>query len=265
MLMLLFVLLAFACFQRRWWVAGLLCLGLAAHVKLIALILAPVLALWLVRQMGWRGALARGLAAFVVVLPISWLLYAPLGGWATLPRNLQERNLYVANSLQHVLYRWVVTPDWPNSVRRFVLITGPTWLSVAIAFVTPALLFGFRPGSWGRARAPLPQPLLWRTALIVVLLYLLLGSFWFQAWYVTWALALAALRPASALARWVLPWLSFGALASQAVNDYFPFVMAPLLGPDVRVALVVAIIWVPAVLAGLILLWQAAMCTSLKT
>ena len=252
MWMLLFWLLAFRALQRRWWVVGCVCLGLAVQVKLISLLLAPVFGLWLVRQLGWRGAIGRGLAALAIVLPLSWLLYAPLGGWATLPRNLHERNLYVANSLQHVLLRWVHSPAWPTSVQRFMLITGPTLLSAALAVVTPLLLFGFRPSAWGRARVALREPVLWRTATMVVLLYLLLGSFWFQAWYVTWALALAALIPASALARWVLPWLTWGALASQVLQDYLPFVSDPPLEPGVRVALVVAMIWLPALVAGMV-------------
>ena len=91
MLMLLLMLVALLLFQRQRWLLGLLALALAAHVKLTALLLLPVLGLWLARRCGWRRALRISGVAGALALVLSWLLYAPLGGWATLPRMLGER------------------------------------------------------------------------------------------------------------------------------------------------------------------------------
>ena len=90
-LMLVFVLLAIWLGQRDRWVLALLALFAAAHVKLTALVLLPVLCLWLAQRLGWVRAIGVTLGSIATALPISFALYAPLGGWATLPRNLYER------------------------------------------------------------------------------------------------------------------------------------------------------------------------------
>ncbi len=102
MLMLALQLAGLWLLQRRRWLGGLLVLVLAAHVKLTVMVLAPVVGLWVVRQLGWRRALLYWLSWSCAGLLISWLLYAPLGGWETLPRMLSERARYVANSFHHV-------------------------------------------------------------------------------------------------------------------------------------------------------------------
>ena len=57
MLMLVLILAAVLLFQRQRWLLGLLALALAAHVKLTALLLLPVLGLWLARRCGWWRAI----------------------------------------------------------------------------------------------------------------------------------------------------------------------------------------------------------------
>ena len=126
MVMLLFVLASFWSLQRRWWLAALLLLVLAAHVKLTALTLTPLYGLWLVRQLGWRHALGYAAVAALLGLAISWLLYAPFGGWATLPRMLEERQRYVALSPHHVLYRILYELGWDAALTRNLTIHWPT-------------------------------------------------------------------------------------------------------------------------------------------
>ena len=104
MLMLVLMLAAVLLFQRQRWLLGLLALALAAHVKLTALLLLPVLGLWLARRCGWWRAIRISSVAGVLALALSWLLYAPLGGWATLPRMLGERVRLIANSPAFVVY-----------------------------------------------------------------------------------------------------------------------------------------------------------------
>ena len=75
--------------------------------------------------------------------------------------------------------------------------------------------------------------------------YLLVGSFWFQHWYVLWALAPAVLLPDSHLTRTTLPWLAFGALSSNVIMS---FLLATLLKTEPRIFRYISevtIVWGP--------------------
>jgi hypothetical protein len=62
--------------------------------------------------------------------------------------------------------------------------------------------------------------LLWRGSAAVTLAYLLIGSFWFQHWYLLWVLAPAALLPANRWALTFLPAYCLGALWSDLANIF---------------------------------------------
>ena len=191
--MLVLLLLMFWAFQRHFWLAGLLMFVLAAHVKLTVFILAPVMGLWLVRQIGWRRTLLRGATALAIALPLSWLLYAPLGGWGTLPRMLHERSSLVANSPWHLIYQVLsVNHRWPKTTVHSLVIYASTFLFGAAALAICLTRFGY----WRRNLAQvIDDKALWSTATLVTVIYLAVGSFWFQHWYVLWVLAIAALLP----------------------------------------------------------------------
>ena len=106
-LMLMFVLLAGWLIQRELWLFALLAIFAAAHVKFTALVMLPMLCLWMVHQVGWRRAAVLTISAIAVALPVSFALYASLGGWGTLPRNLFERSLISTNSIGELLYRYL--------------------------------------------------------------------------------------------------------------------------------------------------------------
>jgi hypothetical protein len=91
---------------------------------------------------------------------------------------------------------------------------------------------------------------LWRTLLIVSLSYLVVGSFWFQPWYVLWIIAPAALLPESPFTRSVLPWLVFGALSSNAAMDFLMNSVMKTSPPLFNYILSVVIIWGFALLAA---------------
>jgi hypothetical protein len=65
--------------------------------------------------------------------------------------------------------------------------------------------------------------LLWRGCGAVTLAYLLVGSFWFQHWYLLWVLAPAALLPASRWTQTLLPAYALGALLSDLANSFLLF------------------------------------------
>jgi hypothetical protein len=216
MLMLLLILGALRLFQRRRWLLGLLALLLAAHVKLTALLLLPLLGLWMARRCGWWYAIRISSLACLLALALSWLLYAPLGGWATLPRMLGERVRLLANSPAVVGY-WVLQTYWGwSEVRAWRVMTqGATVLFLVVAAV---LLLRF----W-RATGAQAEPddaLLWHGSIAVTMVFLIIGSFWFWHWYLVWALVLAALLPASRFTRLVLPVCCLGALWLYIATDF---------------------------------------------
>lgn len=239
--MLFFFFLTFWCWQRRRWLMGWLAFGLATQIKLTALLLTPVLGLWLARKIGWPRALAVSLSAAVIMVGVSWLLYEPLGGWATLPRMLYERQLFVSHSLAQILYfllyKW---SGWPYALVWSMMVIWPTWLFLAIA----ALLL----------LRTYTRDNLYRTCTLLTLLYLLVGSFWFQPWYVVWVLAPAALWIDGRLPQRSLPWLCWGAICSNVVYDHLT--QLPMAAkPEAHLyrigvtLLVVLTIWLPLLLA----------------
>ncbi len=209
-LMIVFVLLGYRFFQRRRWIAGLLMLVLAAHVKITGLLLLPVMCVWLIRRNGWRPATRTMTVAFGLAAPLSWLLYKPLGGWATLPQNLRERALLLYNSPAYVVYkelqkRWA----WEEIDARHAATVGANLLFLLIALVLFAYL-------WRRDG----DSQLWGFSLAITMAYLLVGAYWFHGWYVLWALALAALLPSSSFTQMIMPLYSLGALLSNIATDF---------------------------------------------
>jgi hypothetical protein len=128
----------------------------------------------------------------------------------------------------------------------------PEWLFAASAGLASLWMLNFRPRPW---RSPLAPPnerhrQLWAALMGVSLLYLLVGSFWFQHWYLLWVLVPAVLLPDHPLTRSLLPWLVYGALSANLVMD---FLAASALKPAPLHAYVLAvvIIWGPALVAWL--------------
>gem|GEM_PF-1018327 len=246
-LMLVLLLAAFLAVQRKQWLWAFFLLGLAAHVKLTALIWFPVLGLWLWRQIGFRRAMLAGLAAAVLLMPLSWLLYRPLGGWETLPRMLSERVLYVANSPSQFIDRLLPLLGYrsPKESVLFYIIRMPSYLFALLGVTIPAWLV-----CKNRLAARGINGQLWALALVASMLYLTIGSFWFQHWYVLWAALPAALLPWSRFTRWVLPFVCLGPLAANIIAgtlSQLPVMIISVIG---LTGLVVAVIWLPGLGAG---------------
>ncbi len=252
-LMLALVLLGWWCLQRQRPFLALLALILAAHVKLTALIWLPACGLYIIWRWGWRRALTVGAAGVAAGLALSWLLYAPFDGWQTLPRMLRERSLFLANSPWRILKTLLITRQgWQVERAHRISVGLPNWLFAAGALLIPLWSFNFRPKRW-QGTPVLPaqaERILWRTLAAVSLLYLLVGSFWFQHWYILWVLAPAALLPDSRFTRYVLTWLSFGALTANAVMDYLLNTVLKTAPSINGYILVVVVIWSPAAIAA---------------
>ena len=250
--MLVLVLLGWWLLQRQHPFWALLALLLAAHVKLTALIWLPACMIWIIWQWGGKQALKIGLAGAASGLALSWLLYAPFGGWQTLPRMLHERSEFLANSPWQILqYLLTNSWGWPSSSAHQLSTGLPNWLFGASALLIPLWLFNFRPNCWPSARIPpkATDQKLWRALAAVSLVYLLVGSFWFQHWYILWVLAPAVLLPDSHLTRFVLPWLAFGALSSNVSIDFYLTATQKAAPPITNYLLSVAIIWGPLLIA----------------
>jgi len=254
MLMLLLILAAVLLFQRQRWLLGLVALALAAHVKLTALLILPVFGLWLARRCGWWRAIRIGSVAGVLALVFSWLLYTPLGGWATLPRMLGERVRLIANSPAFVVY-WVLQTyaGWSEVAAWRVTTQAATVLFFVLA---GALL-----GRFWRAIENNPEPddaLLWRGGIAITVAFLIVGSFWFWHWYLLWVVVLAALLPTSRFTTTVLPICCLGALWLAIASDFLIrrgkviAVIAPIDGLD-------SVTWSGLVVSAFVLmvLWRA--------
>ncbi|MFZ2096800.1 MAG: glycosyltransferase 87 family protein [Anaerolineales bacterium] len=238
--------------QRQHPYLAMLALILAAHVKLTALIWLPACALWILWRWGWGRALKVGLASAVSGLVLSWLLYAPFGGWQSLPRMLQERSQYLANSLWRIVrYLLINQWDWPVESAHRLTVELPTWLFAAGALLISLWIFNLRPKRWRGTPIPLEKgdQMLWRALVAISMLYLVIGSFWFQTWYVLWVIAPAALLPGSWFTRSIIPWLVFGALSANLAMDFLSATLLKTAPPIFGYILVVVIIWSPAVIA----------------
>lgn len=251
-LMILLLLLSFWAAQHKHWVVAFLLLGLAAQVKLTALIWMPVLGLWVWGQIGLRRALLAGIGGAALLLPLSWLLYQPLGGWETLPRMLSERVLYVANSPSQFIDRLLplLGYNFPKESVRFWIIRVPSYAFALLGVAIPAWLLWKK-----RLAARGVNPQLWALALAASMLYLTVGSFWFQHWYVLWGVVPAALLPWSRFSRGVLPFVCLGPLAANiiaATLSGLPVMIISVIG---LTGLVVAVIWLPGLVAGGVVWW----------
>ena len=119
------------------------------------------------------------------------------------------------------------------------------------ALLIPVWTFNFRPKRW-RGDPILPadaNQVLWHTLTAISMLYLLVGTFWFQHWYVLWVLAPAVLLPDRRFTRSMLPWLVFGALSSNVAMSFLQVTVLESAPPIVKYGSVVLIIWVPLLIA----------------
>jgi hypothetical protein len=243
-LMLVFVLLALWLFQRERWLLGLLALFAAAHVKITALVMLPVLCVWLWRRIGLARAAGWTALSLAIAAPLSLALYAPLGGWATLPRNLAERALLSTHSLGELFF--LALRDGAGMGRRPAQAFVARVMPIAFALLAAPVLWRFARKD---PRGPDDLRSLVSVSLAIALLYLFVGSFWFQPWYLMWPVALAALLPDRRRVTVSMAVLSASALCAAVVSGYLRVLAPAILPPWFISALTVALTWLPALVA----------------
>ena len=232
---------------------ALLALVLAAHVKLTALIWAPMVFLWMVRSLGWRTAFIQGIRGLAAGLIVSWVLYLPFGGWTSLPQMLNERTLYYANSLWNIVHRLLNDQSgWPVWVAFLLNHHLPTWLSIAGAVYLPLRYFRlfFKQGM--QRISGDGEHHLWTTAAAVSIFYLIVGAFWFQHWYLLWVLAPAVLMVNHSFTLEINPWLGFGALTANFLGGFLLRTFSGSVQQNLVNLLIVIIIWAPGLVAYLV-------------
>lgn len=244
-LVLLPVLMALWLMQRQHWLGGLLCLVAAAHIKLTCLIFLPPALLWLWMRLGWRATLLRVSVLVALAVPLSWLLYEPLGGWETLPKNLFERSLLSANSISNIIY-WSLREfgGWPRYTAQQAVARA-----ASILFALSAGVWLWR---WWRKRDASDRSL-WRAFAVIAALYFFVGSYWFQHWYLLWLVALAALLPTTAWAMRLLPVYALSALLATHLLDFLNnHKPAPVFAPLPASVLYVVVLLLPLWVAALV-------------
>jgi hypothetical protein len=168
---------------------------------------------------------------------------------------IQERSEFLANSPWRILnfllrYYW----KWPKESAHQLSVNLPNWLFAAGTLLICLWMFNFRPKRWHKVPTDSEeaQQTLWRALCAVSLLYLIVGSFWFQHWYVLWVLAPAALLPGDRFTRFLLPWLAFGALSSNVAMDFILNTILEGSRTITKYIWPVVIIWGPFVMAAIL-------------
>lgn len=210
-LMVFFILLGF-----YWLVRGRLSLAVLAQtagalVKFIPALLVPIMIVGALQHLkGWRARIRylTGTAVGCALMIIG--AFAPFwrGGDVL---GIERRKELFTTSLP-TLIQVTFQPRLGES--------AADTLAVRVALVLLALWAAWQVYRLWRSHdreAPV------RAGLSILLFYLLVSCLWFQAWYVIWPLALAALLPAGTLAYGSLL-LSFAAMGKMPIFDY---ILAP--------------------------------------
>lgn len=250
--MIVLLLIAILLMQKRLPFWALLALILAGHVKLTALIYAPVFGLWILAKWGWRRTLAVGIGSLALGIAISWLLYIPFGGWGTLPRMLHERSLFYANSIGDILSKSLTQFNVPNPVISQLTVNLPTLLFLIVSLWVAIGSFNLLPKCWKKPSFDFEEHHFWRVLVAISLLYLTLGAFWFQYWYFLWLLAPAVLLPGSRFTLKILPWLCFGGLVANLGSGMLSTFSDGRIPALLNSLITVGMIWGPGLVAFLI-------------
>ncbi len=211
-LMVFWVLLALLAFVRQRALLSVALLALAVATKFSAMLFAPFLVIAILRGARDRRELARqavGIGAVgATVWVASWLPYLSHGGWHSMV-SLPEPSKWYMNSLPTTAYTFVrdaITLLWGMPPIHAGDIAD---LLVSVASTLGILLLGVRLGLRMRRQGNLVEMWFW-----FGFAYLVIAASYFQPWYVT------ALIPLAALARRWYIWALTTALSLSAMMMY---------------------------------------------
>lgn len=199
---------------------GVIVLLVAGLVKANAWMVVPVVAVWILRQSGWRKALSTIVPAVLAGALMIWLAYLPFGGWIRVLELARERSWWPTNTWTAVIFFTLRDRlDWPHELVVKVVIGSATLLFAIVSIILMVKVRNLLTGVWA-----------------VLLSYLLIGCHWFQPWYATWLIALTAIVVNRRLAAYasILTW--FMLLHPIAVQYLVPQFDLPPGGRDIVMA-----------------------------
>ena len=212
-------------------VAGVLLLVAAGLIKATIWVLLPVAAVWLIRRRGLLKGMATVALGLLIGAALTWVAYRPFGGWDLLVFMVQKRGWWPANSWPAALFFALRNgAGWPHSETVRWVIGGAAVIFTGVATVAMLRIRDLCLAAWA-----------------VVLAYLLIGCHWFQPWYVTWLIALAALVPNRRVAGYTLICSFFMLLHPIAAQYWISRLALPYGGSHAMIA--AATLLVPQILA----------------
>ncbi len=226
MVMVLFLMLACWALVRagRWLLLAPIALALAVLAKFVPLVLLPVLlaALWQLRRPSdarplrdYAPAARLVVGAGLAFLTTAAVFYAPFWHGPDTIGVLARQDLFTA-SIPNSLKDWLAGPGGLPEAQAMALVrAGATALVGVVAVAAAAwLLLSTRPGDRGAILAGT-----FNAFYAILFVYLVFGTLWFQPWYQSWIVAVAALTARSALAKRTLV-MNAGGVANYFVWDY---------------------------------------------
>jgi hypothetical protein len=223
-LLIVCLLLAIWLHLRGAWPLAIVALVLGGLVKLPGFFLLPAYGLLLLRTSSSRMEAVRrtgiglGLAALVALVAYAPYGHPDLGSALT---SNPDAGFFAASLVNSV--RWLIIDaalalrgTWmPADITAHAVslaVRWPLWYGAVALWVPLAVYFTWQARDFTS---------LLRAWALTLFSYLLIGSGWFQPWYITWLVPFIALLPASPLRRAVLL-LALGGSLCYVVSPYIP-------------------------------------------
>ena len=215
--MMVFVLLALRLQQRSRFTLAMLSLVLAAFIKFPAILALPIFALATLRTLStWRARAGWLLTSAGSALLVGGVIYLPVAAGPNPFANLSShQNLFTTSFATLAVF---------FTREAFGLGLAQNFALLAAFFLLCALLL------WIVLPVPRDFRSLAQSTYLALLALLLVGTIWFQPWYLVWMLALAPV--ASRGARLTAGVFSASVLAVYLVFDFALFWMPDLFARD---------------------------------
>lgn len=215
--MMVFVLLALRLQQRSRFTLAMIALVLAAFVKFPAVLAIPIFGLATLRALpDWRVRAGWMLTTAASVLLAAGLIYLPVAAGPNPFGNLASHQNMFTTSFAALAVFFARAALGLSQAQYLALLTA--------LFVLGALLL------WIVLPAPRDFRSLAHATYLALLALLLVGTIWFQPWYLVWMVALAALAARGARLTAVV--FSASVLAAYLVFDFALFWMPELFARD---------------------------------